>query len=78
MTHPRPLREDDTLGRAGRTNANGKPIRPERVRDTAPVDERRVAIEPAPSAKTTPSAEPGEPTRTASPSDPNESATQPQ
>src|SRR3954470_15563952 len=45
MTHPRPLREDDTLGRAGRTNANGKPIRPERVRDTAPVDERRVAIE---------------------------------
>jgi hypothetical protein len=28
MTHPRPLREDDTLGRAGRTNANGKPIRP--------------------------------------------------
>jgi hypothetical protein len=42
---PRPLREDDTLGRAGRTNANGKPIRAERVRDTAPVDERRVAIE---------------------------------
>jgi hypothetical protein len=45
VTHPRPLREDDTLGRAGRTNANGKPIRAERVRDTAPVDERRVAIE---------------------------------
>jgi hypothetical protein len=43
---PRPLREGDTLGRAGRTNANGKPIRAERVRDTAPVDERRATLEP--------------------------------
>jgi hypothetical protein len=46
MTQPRPLREGDTLGRAGRTNANGKPIRAERVRDTAPADDRRATLEP--------------------------------
>jgi hypothetical protein len=45
VTQPRPLREDDTLGRAGRTNANGKPVKAQRVRDIDPEDERRVAIE---------------------------------
>jgi hypothetical protein len=43
MTHPRPLREDDTLGRAGRTNANGKPIRAERCPRPSALDERHVA-----------------------------------
>jgi hypothetical protein len=46
MTQPRPLREGDTLGRAGRTNANGKPIKTERLREPTPLDERhRATIE---------------------------------
>jgi hypothetical protein len=46
MTQPRPLREDDTLGRAGRTNANGKPIKTERLREPTALDERhRATIE---------------------------------
>jgi hypothetical protein len=45
MTQPRPLREGDTLGRAGRLTEKGKPIRAERVRDIDPEDERSVAIE---------------------------------
>jgi hypothetical protein len=46
MTQPRPLREGDTLGRAGRTKANGKPIKTERLREPTVLDERhRATIE---------------------------------
>jgi hypothetical protein len=43
MTDPRPVREGDSLGRAGRLNEKGKPIRTERLREPTALDERHHA-----------------------------------
>jgi hypothetical protein len=43
MTDPRPVREGDNLGRAGRLNEKGKPIKTERLREPTPLDERHHA-----------------------------------
>lgn len=47
MTDPRPLREGDTLGRAGRVSAKGNPVEVQRNRAMTPEDARHATIEVA-------------------------------
>jgi hypothetical protein len=44
MTRPRPLREGDTLGRAGRVGPNGGRVETARARDMTAEDERRATV----------------------------------
>lgn len=44
MTKPRPLREGDTLGRAGRVGPNGGRVETARARDMTAEDERRASV----------------------------------
>lgn len=42
---PRPVREGETLGRAGRVGPKGGPVKVERARDMSPEDHRRATVE---------------------------------